>query len=101
MDYDALIDKWLVSAPPTESSERVEAVLVHFFGESSIKRGAGSSHQFRIKDSRLADLPGFGIGGHLTIPVSGGQKVKRPYLKRIAQAVKHIRHVEASNEERP
>ena len=87
MEYDELIGKWSSRPPGTESAERVESVLTHYFGDAAVNRGVGSSHQYRIKDVRLAGLPGFGLGGHLVIPVSGGQRVKKVYLRRIALAV--------------
>ena len=95
MDYDDLIEKWRSAAPGDESASHVEVVLRHYFGADSVKKAVRSSHQFRIKDARLTDLPGFGIGGHLTIPISGGQRVKKVYLKRIALAIAHIKQSEA------
>lgn len=39
-------------------------------------------------------MPQFGIGGHLSIPVSHGNRVKKIYLKRIAQAIKRLKEVD-------
>jgi len=94
MDYDKLIGRWSSRPPGTESADRVEALLIHYFGGAALNRGAGSSHQYQIKDARLAGVPGFGIGGHLVIPVSGGQRVKKVYLRRIALAVKRTKQAE-------
>jgi hypothetical protein len=46
----------------------------------------------------LASLPGFGIGGYLSIPVSGGNCVKGYYLKRIAQAIRRLEEAESGQD---
>ncbi len=86
--------KWLDATPADESAGVVERLLKHHFGSDAVKRSAGGSHQFRIKHPALADLPGFGLGGYLSIPISGGQRVKGYYLRRIAQAIKRTEEAE-------
>ena len=88
------IEKWLNATPSDESADVVERALVTYFGSESVKKTSGS-HQFRIKHPALADLPGFGIGGYLSIPVTGGKRVKGYYLKRIAQAVRRMEEAES------
>lgn len=95
MKYELLIEKWLSNPPANESSDVVESVLVHYFGVECLKSKAGSSHQYRIKDLRLADLTQFAPFGYLSVPISGGQKVKKVYLKQIAQAVKYIEYLKS------
>lgn len=89
MDEDKLVESWLRSNSD-DSSEKVEKVLVRYFGRAAVKYNA-SSHQFRVKCPALDGLPGFGIGGYLSIPVGHGQRVKNYYLRRIAQAIKHLK----------
>ena len=94
MKYSELVNRWFSAAPGYESADVVERVLEHYFGPESVKNNAGGSHQFRVKHRLLEDLPGFGIGGYLSIPISGGKRVKGYYLKRIAQAIKKIEEAE-------
>ena len=97
------IEKWLNNTPDHEAVELVKGVLVRTFGEDALCRDTGDSHQLRVKHPALAQLPGFGPFGHLSIPVSKGQWVKGYYLRRIAQAIKWLGEVEgeenASEEE--
>lgn len=93
MGDEDLIEKWYSNTPGDESADTVERLLVKYFGRSSVSRKRGGSHQLRIKHQGLADLPGFGIGGHLSIPIKGGSRVKKLYLKRIAQAIKRLAEV--------
>ena len=94
MNNEGMIDRWLNATPADEPAHVVEQLLVAYFGRESVKKNA-SSHQYRIKHSALADLPGFGIGGYLSIPVTGGKRVKGYYLKRIAQAIRHMEETES------
>lgn len=97
MKDEHLIEKWLMSTPGDEAVDVVKGVLAHHFGEDAIRRKTGDSHQLRIKHPALANMPGFGSFGYLSIPVSKGQKVKGYYLRRIAQAIRRLE--EAANEE--
>lgn len=78
MGDEGLIDKWLSNTPPDDSVETVERILIKFFGAVRTKR-SGGSHQYRVKHPLLEGLPGFGVGGHLSIPVKNGKKVKGYY----------------------
>jgi len=89
MDQDKLVESWLRSNSD-DSAKRVEAVLVRHFGRAAVRYNA-NSHQFRVKYPALDGLPGFGIGGYLSVPVDHGQRVKNYYLRRIAQAIKHLK----------
>ncbi len=99
MKYDKLIERWLTAPPSYESKDTVEKVLVHYFGEDCLKSKAASSHQYKVKDSRLAGLPPFAPYGYLSVPVCGGQRVVKVYLRQIAQAVRHIESLEDSSNE--
>jgi len=88
-----LIEKWLTSPPDYEAVEVVRGMLVRVFGEDAVCRNTGDSHQLRIKHPGLANMPGFGPFGHLSIPVDKGQRVKGYYLRRIAQAIKRLEEV--------
>lgn len=90
MGDEELIDKWLNNTPAEDSADKVERILVKIFGADSVKKRSGGSHQYRVKHPSLDNLPGFGIGGHLSVPVKNGTKVKGCYLKRIAQAIKRL-----------
>ena len=85
-----LIDKWLRNTPDYEAVEVVRGVLARAFGKDAIRKKTGDSHQIRVKRPALAGLPGFGIFGHLSVPVENGQRVKGYYLKRIAQAINRL-----------
>jgi anaerobic ribonucleoside-triphosphate reductase len=90
MRDEELIDKWLNNTPAEDSVEKVERILIKYFGADSVNKRSGGSHQYRVKHPSLQGLPGFGIAGHLSVPVKNGTKVKGFYLKRIAQAVKRF-----------
>lgn len=94
MNRDRIVERWLNTTPSEESADVVERVLVAHFGSESVKKTSGS-HQYRIKHPALADLPGFGVGGYLSIPVTGGKRVKGYYLKRIAQAIQTLEGAES------
>jgi len=88
-----LIEKWLTSTPGDEAVDVVRRVLIHAFGEDALCPNTGDSHQFRIKHPALADMPGFGPYGYLSIPVYKGQRVRERYLRLIAQAIKRLEEV--------
>ena len=93
-----LIEKWLTSTPGDEAVGVVRRVLVHKFGKDALCPNTGDSHQLRIKDPALADMPGFQPYGHLSIPVYRGQRVRGRYLRLIAQAIERLE--EAANGEK-
>lgn len=98
MKDNDLIEKWLTRTPAYEAADVVKGLLVRAFGDDAICRGTGDSHQLRIKHPVLADLPGFGPFGHLSIPVDKGRRVKGFYLKRIAQAIRRFEEVAGEGE---
>lgn len=93
MKDNDLIEKWLSRTPAHESIDVVRGLLIRAFGEDSLCKGTGDSHQLRVKHPSLANLPGFGPFGHLSIPVEKGQRVKGYHLRRIAQAIRRLEDV--------
>ncbi|MCX6343759.1 MAG: hypothetical protein NT018_01635 [Armatimonadetes bacterium] len=89
MGDEELVEKWL-RGTPDDAADKVKRVLIKYFGDNFEDKHSGGSHQYRVKHPALANLSGFGIGGHLSIPVKNGTKVKGCYLKRIAQAIKYL-----------
>lgn len=76
-------DKWSEGNSVVETS-KVEPLLRRIFG-SRLSVRKGSSHQFLIDVHELASDPRFRFG-HLMIPVSGGKKIKAPYLRSAYEA---------------
>lgn len=85
-----LIEKWLCNTPTEASVTEVERILVRYFGDDAIKKQASGSHQYRVRDPRLEGVSGFGLGGHLSIPVNHGKTVKGRYLRSIAMAIQFL-----------
>ena len=81
------VHEWLQNAPTESPVDHVMAILDRYFPDSMISRRG--SH-ITVKDKRLQGMKEFGPLGHLEIPVKGGQRVKREYLKKIAKAVELI-----------
>ena len=81
------VHEWLEKAPTESPVDHVMAILDRYFPDSLISRRG--SH-ITVKDKRLQGMKEFGPLGHLEIPVKGGQRVKREYLKKIAKAVELI-----------
>ena len=84
---------------------RIDEVIniLRYFENHEFKRG---SH-IKIQDSRLKRFKEmcpydnrFPIGGEFTIPVKGGQKVKRIYINRLLEAIEIIQFMEGRSEER-
>jgi hypothetical protein len=84
------VQKWLHNPPTDEPVERVEAVLKHFFG--TVRKGA-TSH-IVVQDTRLEGMDDIGPDNDFSVPIRGGQKVKKQYLRRIAEAVQYMGEVE-------
>ncbi len=81
-----ILDKWELNTPQYAKIDEVLAILDRFFPGSRRQRG---SHII-VEDERLKQLNDIALLGVLTVPVKGGQQVKGFYLKRIAEAIKHI-----------
>jgi len=75
------------------------SVCNHFFQHASYGgSGTKGSHNIKIEDEGLADFPGSHPRGEMTIPITGGQRVKKYYLKRIIEAVEHIKAKKSQKE---
>jgi hypothetical protein len=86
------IQKWRHNPPQDAPVDEVEAVLKRYFA-GSYEQKTGS--HFFVKDKRLRGTSEFGPLGAFQIPVSGGQKVRKEYLKRLATAVEIIIDLES------
>lgn len=81
---DKKIGRWLENPPTDAPRDEVVAVVRRFFaGRYEFKTG---SH-IVIRDDRLIGVPNYGPNGDFSIPVSGGQKVKGVYLRRLAETI--------------
>ena len=91
------VQLWLKNAPTESPIDHVIAILERYFPDGIVTKGG--SH-ITVKDKRLAGIKEFGPLGHLVIPVKGGQRVKREYLKKIAGAVEIIESREDKEHEK-
>lgn len=76
---------WKDNTPTLVRKEDVGSLLEEYFG-NSFTQAQGGSHQYRINHEALKEHPHM-EGGMLSIPVSGGQSVKKIYIKRIITAI--------------
>lgn len=79
-----------------EKYKTVESTLF-YFGFRQVSSGIGSSHRIfeheqlrKAYENNPSELDHFGPMGQLTIPVTGGQKVKGRYLRYILEALEII-----------
>ncbi len=92
---DKLLASWKSQTQPDADVETVEAVLIRYF-PLGFSKATGGSHQLRVSHPALFAHPHF-VGGTLSIPVKGGQRVKPFYLKRIVEAIEIVQAVELEN----
>ena len=79
------LDEWRANPPIDVRSGEVAAMLEHFFG-SADNTDSGGSHDFKVSHAALFGHP-LMPGGQLCIPVSGGQRVKGRYIRRLVIAI--------------
>ncbi|MGA3287142.1 MAG: hypothetical protein ABSD46_06930 [Bacteroidota bacterium] len=77
------LEKWKYNTPVDAPIDSVKAIIDYYFGE--FEQNA-TSHMV-IKDEDLKKNGITEIAGFFVIPVSGGQKVKGRYLKRLVEAI--------------
>ena len=82
-----ILEQWKLHTPKDEVKDTVIAVIEYYF--SGKYNQSGTSH-IMIKDKRLQEHGVTDIAGVLTIPISGGQKVKGVYLKKLVKAIETI-----------
>ncbi len=76
-------EKWRDVKTPVAVSE-VDSLLRAVFQER-LRVASGTSHAYHVDVSELVEYPKFQFG-LLTIPLSGGQEVKAPYLQKAYEA---------------
>jgi hypothetical protein len=81
------LENWKYRTPKEEVRDTVIAIIDYYF---SGKYTQSSSSHIMIKDKRLQEHGVTDIVGVLTVPISGGQKVKGFYLKRLVRAIEII-----------
>lgn len=81
-------DKWSKGTTAVETSKAMP-LLQRVFGQR-LRIRQGSSHQFMIDVHELTSDPRFRFG-HLMIPVSGGKKIKAPYLRSAYEAAVELK----------
>jgi len=82
------IESWR-NSKQNVTKEEIEPILDKYFS-GWIKKG-GSSHEYKLHHKKLIDIPPYGPGGHLTIPVTGGQSIKYIYIKNLLKAIDIIK----------
>jgi hypothetical protein len=88
---DKILDKWLNNTPTDEPTEKVLAIIERFF--SGQYSQSGGSH-IVIQNDKLKGIPNYGPEGDFTVCVTGGQKVKGRYLKRLLQTIELLEELE-------
>lgn len=88
---EKLLYAWLNNTPVSAPKHEVFGVLDHFFADEYTQ--LGGSH-IVVTSLRLKGVPGADALGCITIPLSGGQKVKGRYLNNLAKAIDYLRSVE-------
>ncbi len=87
--HEDRIEKWKGSNQNVPKSD-LEPVLDEYFPGWEEKKGKGTSHRYKLKNSILANYSGYPYGC-LTIPISGGQSIKPVYMKKLVKAIAKIK----------
>ena len=82
---DKILDKWINNTPTDEPLGRVKAIIDRFF---SGQYSESSGSHIVIQDDMLKGFYDYGPEGDFTVVVTGGQKVKGRYLKRLSLTIK-------------
>jgi len=84
------LQRWRENPPRDVPVDEFIAVVDHYFlGQYDKKSG---SHRV-VRHAALRNIAEFGAKGEFAFSVEGGQRVKRPYLKRLAEAVAIIEEI--------
>ncbi|MFH1983939.1 MAG: hypothetical protein ABIL58_19030 [Pseudomonadota bacterium] len=93
---DKTLEKWRQNTPTDVPVDKAIGIIERFFpGQFQQNR---TSH-IVVQDDRLKGIYGYGPDGDFTVPVSGGQKVKGKYLKRLAETIKYLSELEEGGHE--
>ena len=84
---DKKLERWANNTPKHAPKEDVLAIIERFFSRQY--KQTSSSH-IVIQDDRLGGYPECGPAGDFTVVISGGQKVKGHYLRRLAQIIRFL-----------
>jgi len=87
---DKLLEKWLNNTPKDEPKDKVLAIIERFF-PSQYEQKSGS--HIIIQDDLLKNIPEYGPIGEFGVVVSGGQKVKGYYLKRLVKIINLLKEL--------
>jgi hypothetical protein len=93
------VTSWRTGKQPVPKDD-VESVLNHYFPGCWSQSEKSGSHIFKISHPVIAQMADSNPYGDLTIPVSGGQKVKPIYLKKLVKAIDLLNQQESKSEER-
>lgn len=81
--------KWGNSKQEVQKEE-LFSVLNYYFPEMWTYGGGTGSHVFKISHPKLKGLSGYGLDGDFVIPVTGGQRVKHFWLKKLLKTIELI-----------
>lgn len=76
-------EKWQYAKTPVNADE-AESILSRVFGER-LRVVSGTSHRYQISVPELKSNLKYQFG-HITIPLTGGQAIKAPYLQKAYEA---------------
>jgi len=88
---DKLIDKWIYNTPKDAPKDQVISVIKRFF-QDQYEQKTGS--HIIIQDDRLIGINDYGPNGDFSVAISGGQKVKGWYLKKLASTIRLLEEPE-------
>ncbi len=91
------VEKWRTGKQPVPKDD-LESVLNHYFPNYWNRSEKSGSHIFKISHPVIAQMVESNLDGDLTIPVSGGQKVKPVYLKKLVKAIDLLNQQESKSE---
>lgn len=89
------LTKWSINTPTDAPIDKVIALIKRFF-KDQYELISGS--HIVIRNDNLIGRPDYGPDGDFTVPVSGGQKVKGYYLKKLADTIILLEQIEKSEE---
>ncbi|MEM4625716.1 MAG: hypothetical protein QXJ28_03070 [Candidatus Pacearchaeota archaeon] len=70
----------------------LESILNHFFPDSWSFGDTRGSHNYRIWHEKFKEYPEkYGTEGMLTIPTTGGKRIKFFYMRMLCEAIKLIK----------
>lgn len=83
------LQKWRNSRQDVPKEELI-SVLNYYFPDMWTYGGKTGSHIYKISHPKLKGLLEYGLDGEFVIPVSGGQRVKHFYLKKLIKTIELV-----------